>query len=293
MRLAALVLLWSACATPGGDELVTDSDAIASAKAWYRIIAANALGPATVEVANGYKVVCPDGHSARACDVTALVVPASCGFECTDGLLGLQGDSLVRGSFAGSAFVIAAGFDTYSSGLGSYSIYKITGAPTCSHAPCPGGLVAAKLDLKTAGTKIASVDLSHAVDPNYVLDPTRGDDQIASSEGLLATGHIVSHVFRADRVFRLETSHPACDPQLVARIYAYNGETELRQFRTDTEAEHFVPPADVNGEFHSSGLVRSAETLTTVEFTSGSNDLWAQKFEISKVTCAITVTGEH
>jgi len=293
VRVVGLVLLLGACATTEGDELVTQSDAIASANAWYTIVAANGLGHAIVEVANGYKVACPNGHSARACDVTALVVPATCGFECTDGLLGLQGDSLVRGSFAGTTFVIAAGFDTYSKGLGDSSIYKITGAATCTQEPCPSGLVAAKLGVKTAGTKITSVDFSHSVDPNYVLDPTRGDDQIASSEGLYATGRVVSHVFRADRVFRLETSHAACDPQQIARFYAYNGETELRQFRTETEAENFVPPADQNGEFHSSWLVRSAETPTKIEFTSGANDLWAQKFELTRSSCALTVTGEH
>ncbi len=283
MRASWIVVLVGACATtegPDDDGLV--SEAISSANAWYTITAANGLGPATVQVANGYKVTCPDGHSARSCEVTQLVVPATCGFECTDGLLGLQGDSLVRGSFAGTTFVIAAGFDTYSKGLGDYSIYKLTGAASCTQAPCPTGLVAAKLNVRTAGTKIASVDFAHSVDPNYVLDPTRGDDQIASAEGLYATGHIVNHAFRADRVFRLETAQPSCDPQLVARAYAGNG-SELAQFRTEADAERT----------QGSWLVRSAESPAMVEFTSGIKDLWAQKFQIAKATCALTVTGEH
>lgn len=293
LRTAALAAtLLSACALTEADDTSEDGAAIASANAWYTLASTSGLGPATLVVANGYKVHCPDGHFATTCQVTALAVPASCGFECTDGLLGLQGDSLVRGSFSGTTFVIAEGFDTFSRAAGQYSTYRITGAPTCTQAPCPTGLVAQKLNIKSQPTAIQSVDFAHAIDPNYVLDPTRGDDQIASPSGLLVTGHIVSHVFRAERVFRLETSRPACDVQLVARAKAYGGGDdgeELRQFRTEQEAERFVPPVDTQNHW----LVRTGESPTSVTFTSGTNDLWAVRFAVAKSDCAITTLGEH
>ncbi|MCX5741296.1 MAG: hypothetical protein NT062_02220 [Proteobacteria bacterium] len=283
------------CATVGDDaELGAEADAIASANAWYLLDAANGLGAATVSVANGYKVECPDGHFGRTCEVRALVVPADCNFECTDGLLGLQGVSLVRGSFEGDTFVIAAGFDTFARDLGTRSIYRITGAPTCAHDPCPTGLLAQKLDTKAKPTAIVAVDFAHAVDPNYVLDPTRGDAQVASDAGLLVTGHIVLHVFRVDRVFRLETPAPACDPQLAARAHVSLGSApELYQARTVAEAERHVDPNQDPEDMHVTWLVRTAETPTTVTFTSGINDLWAERFVVAKTGCAITTIAEH
>lgn len=292
LRFALLATALSACALTETDDTTTDDAAIESANAWYTISAANGLGPATLVVANGYKVHCPNGSFSTTCHVTGLTVPASCGFECTDGLLGLQGDSLVRGSFTGTKFAIAEGFDTYSHAAGTYSTYKITGAPICSHEPCPTGLVAQKINIKSTPTAIQSVDFSHAIDPNYVLDPTRGDDQIASSSGLLVTGHVVSHVFKAERVFRLETSHPTCDVQAVARAKAYGGGDdgeELRQFRTEDEAEHFHTTDETQNHW----MVRSAESPTDVTFTSGMNDLWGQRFVVTKSDCSISVIAEH
>jgi len=291
-RIALVATFLSACALTDPEDTSEDGAAIESANAWYTLASTSGLGPATLVVANGYKVHCPDGQFSTTCHVTALTVPATCGFECTDGLLGLQGDSLVRGTFSGTTFVIAEGFDTFSRAAGQYSSYRITGAPSCAQAPCPTGLVAQKLNIKTQPTAVQSVDFSHAIDPNYVLDPTRGDDQIASPSGLLVTGHVVSHVFRAERVFRLETSHPACDVQLVARAHAYGGGDdgeELRQFRTEHEAEWFVPPVDTQNHW----LVRTGESPTSVTFTSGTNDLWAVQFAVAKSDCAITTLAEH
>jgi hypothetical protein len=293
-RTLMLSIALTGCAiTDGGTDEDASADAIESGNAWYTISAAHGLGAATLQVANGYKVKCPNGHSANTCDVTALVVPADCGFECTDGLLGLQGDSLVRGSFAGTTFVISAGFDTWSRNLGTYSIYRLAGAATCTQAPCPTGITAQKINIKTQPTAVSSVDFSRSFDPNYVLDITRGDDQIASSAGLLATGHIVSHVFRVDRVFRAETGRSACDPQQVAREHAYSGEEELRQFRTESEAERFIPPPVADEPSPNHWLVRSAETPALVTFTSGINDLWATRFTVATSDCAITTIAEH
>ncbi len=292
MRIAILVvgILFSGCATTDGsaDEGV-DTAEITSSGAWYHLDAASGLGPATVTVVNGYKVKCPNGVTARTCHVSALVMPADCGWECQDGVLSLQGEALLRDNFINGALVVTTGMDTYThDGLGAYSAYELTAPPTCAADPCPASLTARKLNVASAGTKVTSVDFSQADDPNYVLDPTRGDDQALSAAHLIASGHIVSHVFRADRVWRLETPRPTCDPQLVARGYA-DPSTDVVQFRTVAVAERAQAP---DGE-GLSWLVRTGESPTTVTFTSGRNDLWAQQFDIAKSTCAITVTHEH
>jgi len=290
----ALIAILAGCATTGDDDLETDTDEIVSANQYYWIDAAHGLGPATLTVANGYKVTWPDGHFGKTGNVTALVVPADCNFECTDNLLGLQGASLVRGSFSGTKFVIAAGFTTITADRGSYSVYRVTGAPTCAMDPCPTGLKAQKLDTTAQPTAFTSVDFSHAADPNYVLEPVRGDAQAASEAGLLVSGKIVSHVFRADRVFRLETPKPACDPQLTAEAHAYTGSApSLHLSRTVAAAERWIDPDQDPEDMHTAWLVRTAETPSLVTFTSGVNDLWAEKFTVAKSTCAVTTIAEH
>jgi hypothetical protein len=298
MRVSLLSLLTLALAPTLGcvdaaddaDQLGDTQEEIGSAGAWYHLDATSGLGAATVSVVNGYKVKCPSGATARTCQVTALVVPADCNFECTDGLLGMQGEGMVKGHFDHGKLVIEAGLDTWRTGLGTASVYRITAAPTCAADPCPRGLTAQKLNIASAPVAISKLDFTGADDVNYVLDPTRGDDQAASAAGLLASGRIVSHVFRADRVWRLETPKPACDPQLLARAHAYLGDaSDLVQFRTVAEAERATDP---NGGTVA-WLVRTGETPTAVTFTSGINDLWAERFDIAKATCALTVTGEH
>ncbi len=290
----AVVGVLGGCAAVGDDDTGTAADAISASNAWYLIDAADGLGAATLTVANGYKILCPDGHVGRTCDVSALTVPADCNFECTDGLLGLQGASLVRGNFVGDTFAIAAGFDTFSAERGAYSIYRITGSPTCTSDPCPTGLLAQKLDTKLRPTAIQSVDFSHAIDPNFILDPIRGDAQIASEAGLLVSGHIVAHAFRVDRTFRLETPKPACDPQLAAQAHVNLGSApELHLSRTVAAAERFIDPNQDPEDMHVTWLVRTAQSSSAVTFTWGINDLWAQKFTVAKADCAISVIAEH
>ena len=263
---------------------------ITSAGAWYHLDAANGVGAATLSVVNGYKVHCPDGSFARTCSVRALVLPASCNFECRDGLLGMQGETVLRGRFESDTFVVTDGLDTWSHGLGTSSVYRLTGAPSCASDPCPSTLSAQKLNIASSAVTVTSVDFSHANDTNYVLDPTRGDDQAASAAGLLVSGRIVAHVFRADRVWRLETPLPTCQPQLAARAHAYLGSaSDIAQFRTIAAAER----ATASDGSAVAWLVRTAESPTAVTFTSGVNDLWVETFEVDKATCAVTTTGEH
>jgi hypothetical protein len=290
MRHLLLAILLAGCATVEADPtLESTSDEITSSGAWYHLDAASGLGPATVTVANGYTVKCPNGQTSHTCHVSALVMPADCGWECQDGVLSLRGETLLRGRFDRGAFVVTTAMDTYTHGLGTYSVYELTAAPSCASDPCPHALTAKKLNIASAPVAVTSVDFSHADDPNYVLDPTRGDDQASSSAHLLVSGHIVSHVFRADRVWRLENTRTGCDAQQTARAYAYSG-SEVIQFRTVAVAERAQAPA---GEEGLSWLVRTGESPTTVTFTSGRNDLWAQQFDIAKSTCAVTVTHEH
>ncbi len=271
------------------DDLSVDESAITSSGAWYHLDDYDpATTAATLTVVNGYRVRCPDGRSSRTCDVAKLVLPTDCDWECKDGLLSLRGEGVLRGRFQGSSFIATAGFDTFNAGLGTYSIYRLTAAPTCAHDPCPSSISAQKLNTTASPTKVNSVDFSRAVDPNYVLDPTRGDDQIASTAGLIVSGRIVSKVFRADRVWRLWTPKPTCDAQLTARAHAYRGDGEVIQYRTVAEAERAIPAEGTNG-----WVVRTAESPTAVEFTAGINDLWAERFAVSKSDCTITTLAEH
>ena len=291
--LALFLALGGGCALDlsADDQTSSDESAVDSSNLYVHLDVTNGLGAATISVVNGYKVRCPDGHSASTCQVAALTVPASCGFECQDGLLGGQGESIVRGGFVGTAFAIAAGHDAWQRGLGTYSVYRITAEPTCTQDPCPAGLRAQKLNTKATATAINGVDFAHANDPNFVLDPTRGDDEITASAGLLVSGHIVSHVFRADRVWRIETPVAACDPQNVARAHAFLGSaSDVVQFRTVAVAER-SPRTEPDTSL--AWLVRTAETEATVEFTAGLDDLWDEKFQVRKSDCAVTTTAEH
>ena len=279
------------CAAGGdGDDLGDTDGEIASAGAWYHLDATDGLGPATLTVVNGYKVKCPSGEFTYTGDVDALVLPADCGWECQDGLLGLQGESIVKGHFDGTSFVVEAGLDTWQPGPGTYSIYRLAGAPTCAADPCPTGLTAKKVNIAGTPVAIQKIDFRFAADPSYVNDPTRGDDQAASAVGLLASGRIINHAFRVDRVWRLETPRPACEPQQVARAHAYLGDApELVQYRTVAEAESATSP---DGSARA-WLVRTAQSPTAVTFTSGLNDLWVEVFEVDTATCAITTIAEH
>lgn len=293
MVVGAALLSLAGCApvddVDTGDDLGAQGEAIASAGAWYHLDRSDGLDNATLTVVNGYTVRCPDGRTGATCRATRLVLPADCNWECQDGLLGGQGETLLRGRFDGARFVVMTGVDAWRRGMGSYSVYSLRGAARCAHDPCPTGVTAQKLNTSRAATAVTSVDFSHADDTNFALDPFRADDAMSADGGLLATGRVVSHVFRVDRVFRLQTPRPSCEPTLAAHAYVPAGSAdELRQFRTVYEAERFVIPEATN-----TWLVRTAETPTTVEFTSGINDLWAQRFSIARDTCAITVLAEH
>ncbi len=283
-------LLTAGCAVTADDLDATGegADEIASADAWYHLDRVNGAGPATLSVVNGYTVRCPDGRTRNTCEVSALVLPADCDWECRDGLLSQRGEGLVRGRFDGTRFVVNAGLDTWQRGMGTFSVYRLSAPSTCASDPCPATIRAQKLNTTRAPTAVTAVDFSRADDTNYRLEPWRGDDAITSATGLLASGRIVDHTFRVDRVWRAWTPRPTCMTASLAMDHATQGGLTIRRYRTMAEAMRDVTPDEPNH-----WLVRTAETPELVTYTLGVNDLWAERFTVSKRTCALTVIAEH
>jgi hypothetical protein len=310
-RLKTLViasfLALGGCAAAADDAASPDSAALAAAAApaptYYRIEATSPTAT-TVALVNGGAFGCPGTSSlgGKRCTVDKLVLPADCGWECQDGLLSLRGVTIVEGALDRvtdttahkkvSRLVARGGWDTWRAGVGSYQYYRLVPASaTCSAAPCPGTLRAQRLNGAEPAHTVARVDFSHADDTNYVLDPTRGLAQASSAAGLFASGVIRDGVFTADRVLRLWTPKPACDPQQVARAHWFHGGEDVVDVEVTTAQEGETYVDSLGRTVH--WLVRDAEDALSVEFVTGVNDLWAERIGIDKATCELTVLGEH
>ena len=276
---------------PSSSEQAETITKLSDGTAWYHVDATSRTNDATLSAVNGGKIKCGDGKTRATCHVSTLVMPKDCDWECQDGVLSLRGETLLRGKFAGDTFVASAGFDTFERGLGTHDVYRITASTTCAHDPCPTGMKAQLLNSASSAKSVSSIDFSKAADPNYVLDEARGYAQVASDAGLVVSGWVSSGVFHADRVWRLWTPKPACDVDLAARNQALSGGDGITsiELRTVKEAETYVDPTGNTVQW----LVRTAETTKTVTFTAGLNDLWSQRFDVAKSTCAVTVTAEH
>ena len=264
---------------------------------WVHLDSNTGVNNATLSLLNNATTRCPSGRTSKACLATKLVLPADCNWECQDGLLSNRGEGVLRGRFVGSEFVVDFGYDTYSRGMGTTSVYRFTASTTCAQDPCPTAIMRQKLNSSTRPDAVTALDFTHAADPNFVLDPLRGYGQLTMAAGLVASGRMYRGTFRVDRVWRLETPKPACDPQLTAREVAYRGDDgEISEFRTQAEAMRAPNPnVDENGDpigpLH--WLVRTGESPSLVTFTAGANDLWTQRFNVDKTTCAVTITAEH
>jgi hypothetical protein len=299
MRKALVVALSLVSATssfscvgvaPDESEMGETTSEVRSDNVWVHLDDNTGINNATLTVANNGTTRCPNGRTAATCRVARLVLPSDCNWECQDGLLSRRGESLLQGRFSANTFVVNFGLDTYTTGLGTRSIYRLTASNTCTSDPCPVGIMRQKINSNLAPNAVTSLDFSRAQDPNFVLDPMRGYAQLTTSAGLIASGVMSGSTFRVDRVWRLETPRPACDVQLIARSHAYSGsETTIREFRTVHEAERATDPSGETVRW----IVRTAETPTAVTFTSGFNDLWALRFSVAKDTCAITTLAEH
>lgn len=82
------------------------------------------------------------------------------------------------------------------------------------------------------------------------------------------------------------------DVDAMATSRVWNGddpEMKFKIFATVEEAERYQDPDG----FQVSWLVPVSSTLLSKTFVSGRNDLWAQKFEIDRITGAVAVLQEH
>jgi hypothetical protein len=82
------------------------------------------------------------------------------------------------------------------------------------------------------------------------------------------------------------------DVDAIAKQRAAGGldrDTRFKKFATVEEAERYQDP---NGH-QVAWLVEVASSTLSKTFVSGRNDLWAQKFEIDRVTGAVAVLAEH
>jgi hypothetical protein len=299
----ALVVVASVAACVDAD--VSDSSETLSLElagsSFFRVEATSPTAT-TVVLINGGAFTCPGtaSNADKRCTVERLALPADCGWECRDGLLSLRGvtilaghlDRVTEGGRRVSRLVATAGWDTWRAGGGPFQYYRVTpAAATCDASPCPGALRAQRLNGAASPRAVTSVDFAHADDINYVLDPTRGLAQASSEAGLLASGVIRGGVLQADRVLRLWTPAPACDPQQVARAHWFHGGEDVVDVELTTVALAERHVDELGRSVH--WLVRDGEDPTTVDFVAGINDLWAQRIAIDKATCELTVTGEH
>lgn len=69
----------------------------------------------------------------------------------------------------------------------------------------------------------------------------------------------------------------------------FDADTVFKTFKTEQEAMRYVDPKGRQVAW----LVRSTDELLKNTYVSGRNDLWAQRFEVDKLSGALTVTHEH
>ncbi len=249
---------------------------------------------------NRKTVECSGVGTTRRCPIKRFALPADCGFECTDGLFGLQGVSIVRGVVSSeydashkkiAILTAAAAFTSFDSSLEDNDDHR-DATPVFYRVTQTGTVIESTVLNETTSQKLTRVDFSTCHDPNYVLEPSRGVDQMTRPEGLIVTGTIANRVFKVDRVWRQSTPVADCDVLGAARAHFFHtpevDEVNL-ELPTTLAAESY---RDAQGR-QINWLVKNATDANTVGFTGGINDLWAQTFDVSTRTCAVTVTGEH
>jgi hypothetical protein len=297
---ASLFVLLSACALEGPEESTQAADddlqttfAMGS-EVWVHLDASVGVRAATLTAVNGATMRCPSGGALRTCKVASLVLPSDCTVSCRNSLLGRQGETLFRGRFVGQTFIVSEGFDTSAvgaAGVATETLYLLRGSDVCITDPCPAGLARQKLNGRPRREAVKSVSFASAVDPSFRDDEARGYDLTTSAQGLPASGHTTQGVFYADRVWRVETPKlNGCDPLITARAHAYRGDSaNLLEYRTQAEA---LTGSGLNVGARA-WMVRNAETPGSITFTSGLNDLWVERFVISKTTCVVATLEEH
>lgn len=69
----------------------------------------------------------------------------------------------------------------------------------------------------------------------------------------------------------------------------FDPDTVFKTFKTELEAMNYRDPKGRQVAW----LVRSTDELLKNTYVSGRNDLWALRFEVDKLSGALTVTHEH
>lgn len=83
-----------------------------------------------------------------------------------------------------------------------------------------------------------------------------------------------------------------CVPAETAKSYWTQGMSPEDVFYLASSEQDGETHQDPQGR-HVRWLAKTAETSTATSFVAGINDLWAVRFDVSKTSCGITVTGEH
>jgi hypothetical protein len=282
------------CACASGDDATPDiadeSADLQTRDVWVHLDSNAGKYNATLTALNDATMRCPSGRVEKTCTAALLVLPSDCTQSCQDSLLLRAGETILRGRFAGIRFIVAEGLDTFAKDMGKHAVYLLSAASTCASDPCPGAATRRKLNGRSAADSVATLRFSRAIDPAFSADEPLGYDRTTAQEGLVASGRLLQGTFTVDRVWRRKTPKRSCDPLLTARAHAYRGSAPtLVEYRTQAEAENAANTPDTSRAW----MVRTAESPSSVTFTSGLNDLWVERFSVSKNACGITTLAEH
>lgn len=242
----------------------------------------------TLRGVNGRKLLCPDTQTyASSCLVDRVIPPADCDWECQDGVLSGQGRSVFLGRFAqenaGTVFTIEAAWDTWRNSEIRGPLYRISRTEQ--------GLSLEQVDRQKKARALTSLDFSKADDVNFQSDPSRADDMLNGSLGVLVSGQLQGQRFVVDQIWRQWSPRLTCDVWAVARTRAFpegqDGVTMI--FGSEEEAKAYQDPEGRSVLW----LMWEREEAGAVVFRSGINDLWAEVFSVATRGCAVTVLAEH
>ncbi|HET9237432.1 MAG TPA: hypothetical protein VFO10_09285 [Oligoflexus sp.] len=242
----------------------------------------------TLRGVNGRKLLCPDTQThAQSCVVDQVVPPSDCDWECQDGVLSGQGRSVFRGRFAsgstGTVFIIEAAWDSWRNTDIRGPLYRIRRSEQ--------GFVLEQVERQKKARAFTTLDFSKADAVNFQMEPSRADDMLNGSLGVLASGQLRGQRFIVDQIWRQWSPRLTCEAWTVAKARAFPEGTDAATmiFGTEAEAISYKDP-----EGRSVGwLIWEREDDGAIVFRSGLNDLWAEVFAVATRGCAVTVLAEH
>jgi hypothetical protein len=147
------------------DETSETTSEVRTGDIWVHLDSNDGVNNATLSVLNNASTRCPSGRTSKACFATKLILPADCNWECQDGLLSRRGEGVLHGRFVGRNFVVDVGYDTFSLGMGTTSVYRLSASTTCAQDPCPTAISRQKLNSSARPDAVTGLDFSRATDP--------------------------------------------------------------------------------------------------------------------------------